>query len=239
MGRLSHNTDANDWTWIFQKNKDNITKPIGNPFQKDLEKVVSFFYVTNFQESINAKELWKIFMPYGLLADTFIANKRSKRAESPFTLDSTATYVDESPNVFNPPPQSPVYPCEFYENDAYYGHYCTPQAPFIYPEQCYNQDFNFPQDFQDVPQQYPCCDDCRVTHDAYQYDDSFSLDKIDYVEASPPNSKLVSLEVMEIVIPKVGGIKASNDNTIPFYDPIIFGTPMNLTPSGESDFFSE
>nr|GFC31467.1 hypothetical protein [Tanacetum cinerariifolium] len=47
-------------------------------------------------------------------------------------------------------------------------------------------------------------------------DDSFSLDNIDYVEASPPDSKLVSSEVMEIVIPKVGGIKASNDNPIPF-----------------------
>nr|GFB30159.1 hypothetical protein [Tanacetum cinerariifolium] len=65
-------------------------------------------------------------------------------AESPFTLDSTPTYVDESPNVFNPSPQSLVYPCEFCGNDAYYGHYCTPQSPFIYPEQCYNQDFNFP-----------------------------------------------------------------------------------------------
>nr|GEU84649.1 hypothetical protein [Tanacetum cinerariifolium] len=53
-------------------------------------------------------------------------------AESPFTLDSTPTYVDESPNVFNPPPQPPVYPCEFCGNDAYFGHYCTPQAPFIY-----------------------------------------------------------------------------------------------------------
>nr|GEZ85177.1 hypothetical protein [Tanacetum cinerariifolium] len=89
-------------------------------------------------------------------------------AESPFTLDSTPTYVDESPNVFNPPPQPLVYPCEFYGNNAYYGHYCTLQAPFIYPESCYNQDFNFPQDFQNVPQQYPCCDDCGVTHDAYQ-----------------------------------------------------------------------
>nr|GFA31911.1 hypothetical protein [Tanacetum cinerariifolium] len=53
-------------------------------------------------------------------------------------------------------------------NDAYYGHYCTPQAPFIYMEPCYNQDFNFPQDSQNVPQQYPCCDDCGVTHDTYQ-----------------------------------------------------------------------
>nr|GEW05185.1 reverse transcriptase domain-containing protein [Tanacetum cinerariifolium] len=70
-------------------------------------------------------------------------------------------------------------------------------------------------------------------------DDSFSIDNIDYVKASPPNSELVSSEVMEIVILKVGGIEASNDNPIPFYDPVISGTPLNLTPSGESDFFLE
>nr|GEV87488.1 retrovirus-related Pol polyprotein from transposon TNT 1-94 [Tanacetum cinerariifolium] len=70
-------------------------------------------------------------------------------------------------------------------------------------------------------------------------DDSFSFDKIDYVEASHPNSELVSLEVMEIVTPKVGGIIASNDNPILFYDPIISGTPPNLTSSGESDFYLE
>nr|GEZ29954.1 hypothetical protein [Tanacetum cinerariifolium] len=70
-------------------------------------------------------------------------------------------------------------------------------------------------------------------------DDSFSFDKIDYVEASPPDSELVSTEVMEIVIPEVGGIKAPNDNPILFYNPIISGTPLNLTPSRESDFFLE
>nr|GEX21384.1 hypothetical protein [Tanacetum cinerariifolium] len=37
-------------------------------------------------------------------------------------------------------------------------------------------------------------------------DDSFSIDNIDYTEASPPDSELVSSEVMEIVIPEVGGI---------------------------------
>nr|GEZ16762.1 hypothetical protein [Tanacetum cinerariifolium] len=37
-------------------------------------------------------------------------------------------------------------------------------------------------------------------------DDSFSIDDIDYVEASPLDSELVSSEVMEIVIPEVGGI---------------------------------
>nr|GFD17030.1 hypothetical protein [Tanacetum cinerariifolium] len=42
-------------------------------------------------------------------------------------------------------------------------------------------------------------------------DDSFSIDNIDYVEASPPDSELVSSEMMEIVIPEVGGI----DDDIP------------------------
>nr|GEW84000.1 hypothetical protein [Tanacetum cinerariifolium] len=89
-------------------------------------------------------------------------------------------------------------------------------------------------------------------------DDSFSIDKINYVEASPPDSELVSSEVMEIFILEVGGIdddilrenllnvnhlfakiEASNDNPIPFYDPIISRTPLTLTPSGESDFFLE
>nr|GEX83319.1 reverse transcriptase domain-containing protein [Tanacetum cinerariifolium] len=70
-------------------------------------------------------------------------------------------------------------------------------------------------------------------------DDSFSFDKIDYVETPPSDFELVSSEVMEIVIPKVGGIKGSNDNPIPFYDPSISGTHPNLTPSGESDFFLE
>nr|GEY44380.1 hypothetical protein [Tanacetum cinerariifolium] len=40
--------------------------------------------------------------------------------ESPFTLDSTPIYADESPNLFHPPPQPSVYPCEFCRNDAYF-----------------------------------------------------------------------------------------------------------------------
>nr|GFC04863.1 hypothetical protein [Tanacetum cinerariifolium] len=97
-------------------------------------------------------------------------------------------------------------------------------------------------------------------------DDSFSIDKIDYVEASLLDSELVSSEVMEIVILEVGGIdddilltikddilcenllnvnhlfakiEALNDNPIHLYDPIISGTPPTLTLSEESDFFLE
>nr|GEV02641.1 hypothetical protein [Tanacetum cinerariifolium] len=68
---------------------------------------------------------------------------------------SKPNFVDESPKVFNPPPQPPVYSCEFCESNAQYVHYCTPQVLFIYPEPGYSQEFNFPQDFQ---QQYLCFD---------------------------------------------------------------------------------
>nr|GEW87999.1 hypothetical protein [Tanacetum cinerariifolium] len=45
-------------------------------------------------------------------------------------------------------------------------------------------------------------------------DDSFSIDKIDYVEASPPDYELVSSEVMEIVIPEVDAFLAVEDKPI-------------------------
>nr|GEU31345.1 retrovirus-related Pol polyprotein from transposon TNT 1-94 [Tanacetum cinerariifolium] len=64
--------------------------------------------------------------------------------KSPFTCDSNPNYVDESPNVFNPPPQALMYSCEFCENDARYGHYCTPQVPFIYPEPHFEEKYSNP-----------------------------------------------------------------------------------------------
>ncbi|GJV91427.1 hypothetical protein Tco_1539240 [Tanacetum coccineum] len=88
-------------------------------------------------------------------------------------------FVDDSPNIFNPPPQSPSYSCEFCGNDARYGHYCTPQVPFIYPEPCYNQDFNFPQDFHDFQQQYLCCENYGGPHEAFQ------CQPLNYYEPNP------------------------------------------------------
>nr|GFA32727.1 hypothetical protein [Tanacetum cinerariifolium] len=54
-------------------------------------------------------------------------------------------------------------------------------------------------------------------------DNLFSIDDIDYVEASPPDRELVSSEVMEIVIPEVGGIDDDilltiNHDDLPFHD---------------------
>nr|GFC38705.1 hypothetical protein [Tanacetum cinerariifolium] len=39
---------------------------------------------------------------------------------------SKPNFVDESSNVFNPPPQPPIYYCEFCGSNAQYGHYFTP-----------------------------------------------------------------------------------------------------------------
>nr|GEU83340.1 hypothetical protein [Tanacetum cinerariifolium] len=69
--------------------------------------------------------------------------------ESSVPCVSKTNFVDESSNIFNPPPQPPIYSCEFCGSNAQYGHYCTPQVPFIKPEPGYSQDFNFPQDIHD------------------------------------------------------------------------------------------
>ncbi|GJY53889.1 hypothetical protein Tco_0445553 [Tanacetum coccineum] len=86
--------------------------------------------------------------------------------ENSFTYDSNLNFVDDSPN---PPPQPPTYSYEFCGNDAHYGHDCPPQVPFIYnPEPCYNQDFNFPQNFQSFQQQYIYCTRCGGPHETFQ-----------------------------------------------------------------------
>nr|GEY39565.1 hypothetical protein [Tanacetum cinerariifolium] len=56
--------------------------------------------------------------------------------------------------------------------------------------------------------------------------ESFSIDNIDYVEASPPDSELVILEVMEIVIPEVGGI--DNDILLTIKDDILRENLLNI-----------
>nr|GEX31913.1 hypothetical protein [Tanacetum cinerariifolium] len=76
------------------------------------------------------------------------------------SFEPKSDLIHDSPNVFNPSPQLPFYSCKFCGNDARYGHYCTPQVPFVYPEPYYNQDFNFPQDFHDFQQQDLCCENC-------------------------------------------------------------------------------
>nr|GFB96574.1 hypothetical protein [Tanacetum cinerariifolium] len=57
-------------------------------------------------------------------------------------------------------------------------------------------------------------------------DDSFSIDNINYVEASPPDSELVGSEVMEIVISEVGGI--DDDILLTIKDDILREILLNI-----------
>nr|GEU65053.1 hypothetical protein [Tanacetum cinerariifolium] len=47
--------------------------------------------------------------------------------ENSFAYDSPPNFVNDSPNVFNPPSQPLMYSYEFCGNDAQYGHDCPPQ----------------------------------------------------------------------------------------------------------------
>nr|GEV73806.1 cysteine-rich receptor-like protein kinase [Tanacetum cinerariifolium] len=206
---------------------------------------------------------------------------------------SKPNFVDKSSNIFNPPPQPPIYSCEFCGSNAQYGHYYTPRAPFNNPEPGYYQDLNFSQNIHNCKQQYLCCDLCggpnktfqcqqnqeekRIEEeqaanarywkiptccnddDDYDYvitpeetdnslsitdtmcdvhlvnnptpfkakdhfdialnsnddisssdDDSLYKEDIEYVEASPHDSKLFSLEAADIVIPEEEEIEDDN-----------------------------
>nr|GEZ17910.1 hypothetical protein [Tanacetum cinerariifolium] len=80
-------------------------------------------------------------------------------------------------------------------------------------------------------------------------DDSFSIDNVEYVKASPPDSGLVSSEVMEIVIPEVGEI--DDDILLTIKDDILREKLLNINlliakikalndnPTASSDFMTK
>nr|GEU63688.1 hypothetical protein [Tanacetum cinerariifolium] len=99
-------------------------------------------------------------------------------------------------------------------NDARYGHYCTPQALFVYPEPCYNQDFDFPQESQNFQQQDLCCENCEI-HACYDDDDD------DYAFAITSNEPDKSLsmgdEHLDTILATKSDefIKSSVENLVP------------------------
>ncbi|GJV35093.1 RNA-directed DNA polymerase, eukaryota, reverse transcriptase zinc-binding domain protein [Tanacetum coccineum] len=68
-----------DGLGIFRNNKIPYLKNIDNPYQKDLERIATSFFVSNFPETLDAKGLWNACAMYGQIVDAFIANKCSKR----------------------------------------------------------------------------------------------------------------------------------------------------------------
>ncbi|PWA93619.1 hypothetical protein CTI12_AA069040 [Artemisia annua] len=78
VGNTSTIRDSDGWNWKIRNNKQDTIHPIRNPFQKDIEKIATSFFVTNFTEHVDAKRLWQVCQSYGRIVDAFIANKRSK-----------------------------------------------------------------------------------------------------------------------------------------------------------------
>ncbi|GJS66197.1 hypothetical protein Tco_0680761, partial [Tanacetum coccineum] len=89
-----------------------------------------------------------------------------------FTYDSTPNFVNDSPNVFNPPPQPEYvsYSWELCGNDIHHGYDCPPRVPFVYNQDpCINQNFDyFPQTSPSFLQQYPYREDCGCPHETFQ-----------------------------------------------------------------------
>nr|GEX35220.1 pre-mRNA splicing Prp18-interacting factor [Tanacetum cinerariifolium] len=84
---------------------------------------------------------------------------------------------DPNPNSLDCPPDSshPLHPTyetysyNSYGNDSHFGYNFQPQFPLNYEsEPGYIENYtSYPYDSSSFPQQYPCCEDCRVTHEAY------------------------------------------------------------------------
>nr|GFB99275.1 pre-mRNA splicing Prp18-interacting factor [Tanacetum cinerariifolium] len=96
----------------------------------------------------------------------------------PLCNSRNSCVYDPNPNSFDCPPDSYHPPHPTYEtysgdtcgNDSHFGYDCPPRFPHNHePEPRYIQNYNsYPHDSPSFPQQYPCCEDCGVTHEAYQ-----------------------------------------------------------------------
>nr|GEV09277.1 pre-mRNA splicing Prp18-interacting factor [Tanacetum cinerariifolium] len=96
----------------------------------------------------------------------------------PLCNSSNSCAYDHHLNSFDCPPDSyhPSHPTyetysgDTYGNNSHFGYDCPPRFPFNYkPEPGYIQNYNsYPHDSPSFLQQYPCCEDCGVTHEPYQ-----------------------------------------------------------------------
>nr|GEY55057.1 reverse transcriptase domain-containing protein [Tanacetum cinerariifolium] len=116
---------------------------------------------------------------------------------------SKPNFVDESSKIFNPPPQLPIYSCEFCRNNAQYGHYCAPLAQFNNLEQGYSQDFNFPQNIHNFQQQYFCCDQCGGPHEPFQCFDQTQPPQFLVIHPPPQETSIEILHDQENIVNSV------------------------------------
>nr|GEY00685.1 hypothetical protein [Tanacetum cinerariifolium] len=84
---------------------------------------------------------------------------------------TNSNYFDCPPDSYHPPhPTYETYSGDSCGNNSQFVYHCPSQFPLNYePEPGYIQNYNsYPHDSSSFPQQYPCCEDCGVTHEPYQ-----------------------------------------------------------------------
>nr|GFB59470.1 pre-mRNA splicing Prp18-interacting factor [Tanacetum cinerariifolium] len=88
-----------------------------------------------------------------------------------YANDHNQNSFDCLPDSYHPPhPTYETYSGDTCGNDSHFGYDCPPQFSLNYePEPGYIENYNsYPYDSPSFPQQYPCCDDCGVTHEPCQ-----------------------------------------------------------------------
>nr|GEU78352.1 putative Gag-polypeptide of LTR copia-type [Tanacetum cinerariifolium] len=131
-----------------------------------------------------------------------------------FTYDSTSNLVHDYPNVFDPPSQLPFYSCEFYDNDARYGHYCTPKIPA-----CYDDD-----------------DDYTFAITPKEPDNSLSMgnEHLDTIPATKSDEFIKSS--VENPVPNLSESEGEYECDVPACE--MFTTFLNILFDADSDFYS-
>nr|GEU77294.1 putative ribonuclease H-like domain-containing protein [Tanacetum cinerariifolium] len=124
--------------------------------------------------------------------------------------ENSSPCVSKPNSVENPPPQPPIYSCEFCGSNARYGHCCTPQelAEYINTLGWNRHAFYNNGDDDDVDYTIAITPVLSTEEPGNSLNSLY--ENIEYVEASPHDSELVSLEVEKIVIPKDEEIEDDN-----------------------------
>nr|GEX09574.1 hypothetical protein [Tanacetum cinerariifolium] len=85
--------------------------------------------------------------------------------------DHNQNSLDGPPDSYHPPnPAYETYSGDSCRNNSHFDYDFPPQFSLNYePEPGYIQNYSsYPHDSPSFPQQYPCCEDCGVTHEPYQ-----------------------------------------------------------------------
>ncbi|GJY99853.1 hypothetical protein Tco_0517283 [Tanacetum coccineum] len=94
------------------------------------------------------------------------------KAGNSFVNDPNSNSFNDSPKIFNHPPQPQMYSYELCGNDSHHGYDCPLRFPLVYEQEpSHNQNFSdnyCPQNSSSFPQQYLCCTRCGGPHESYQ-----------------------------------------------------------------------